>query len=170
MQGESPEDHGSLLALANQLRSVPAVVPGNPGEGSGIVICAGGAQLFVNAYVLISILRSTHGCTLPIEVWHFGSTEMSPAMAALLAEMGVRLVDAVPIIRQTCARIEDGWQLKPFAILYSRFAEVLLLDADQVPVQNPAALFDWPEYRYAGAVFWPDILKLATDHPLSTLR
>ena len=54
------------------------------------------------------------------------------------------------------ARILRGWQLKPYAILHSAFREVLLLDADNVPVVNPEFLFDAPQFRAAGAVFWPD--------------
>jgi hypothetical protein len=53
-------------------------------------------------------------------------------------------------------RILRGWELKPFAILHSAFREVLLLDADNAPVVNPAPLFHAPQYQAAGAAFWPD--------------
>jgi hypothetical protein len=53
-------------------------------------------------------------------------------------------------------RILRGWELKPYAMLYSTFREVLFLDADNVPVVNPEFLFDLPEYQKKGAVFWPD--------------
>lgn len=134
--------------------------------GRGIVIGAGGPLLYTSAYVLIAVLRRTLGCRLPIEVWHFGASEMSPAMADLLGDLDVDLVDADPLIAAQGAQIADGWQLKAFALMGSRFAEVLLLDADQVPVRDPAAVFEWPLYASAGAVFWPDIVDLRHDNPV----
>src|SRR5688572_16493888 len=156
----------SLLALAQSLREWHPTLPEGRFAGRGIVIVAGGASVFTNAYVLVSVLRGTLQCKLPIEVWHFGPEEMSPAMAALLAEFDVALIDAQPIIAAHDARIKDGWQLKPFALQWSSFAEVLLLDADQVPVTDPAAVFDWPEFRSAGAVFWPDTHELLPGNPV----
>lgn len=122
--------------------------------------------MFTNAYVLVSVLRRTLDCPLPIEIWHFGRDEISPAMAALLAELGATMIDATPIIVEQHASVRDGWQLKPFAMLWSRFEEVLLLDADQVPVIDPTALFDWPAYRDARALFWPDIVDIREDNPV----
>ena len=34
--------------------------------------------------------------------------------------------------------------------------EVLLLDADNFALRDPAALFESPEYAAAGALLWPD--------------
>jgi hypothetical protein len=47
-------------------------------------------------------------------------------------------------------------EIKPYAVLFSRFRDVLLLDADNVPVRDPTFLFDCPEYIESGALFWPD--------------
>jgi hypothetical protein len=134
--------------------------------GRGIVIAAGGARLFVNAYVLIHLLRRTLKCTAPIEVWHYGEGELSPHMRALLAELGAATIDAAPMAERAGVTIRDGWQLKPFVLAVCRFAEVLMLDADQVPVVDPSVAFDWPRYREAGAVFWPDILDLKAENPI----
>jgi len=132
--------------------------------GRGIVVCAGGATMFLNAYVLVRVLRDTLGCGLPIEIWHMGPSEMSPAMRALLEGHGVTVIDAAVPIAEAGGRIRDGWQLKAFALAHSGFDEVLLLDADQVPVRDPADLFAWPAYREFGAVFWPDIVDLAAEN------
>src|SRR5207253_2391474 len=53
-----------------------------------------------------------------------------------------------------------------FAILHSRFKEVLLLDADNVCVTNPASLFDSTEFQAEGAIFWPDVGRLRTSRLL----
>jgi hypothetical protein len=156
----------SLRQRIARLAGATEAMPPGRFAGRGIVICAGGARVFTSAYVLISVLRNTLGCRLPIEVWHFGPEEISPAMAALLTELEADPVDATRFIAGRGAQILDGWQLKPFALQWSRFAEVLMLDADQVPVADPAGLFDWPEYRKTGAVFWPDIADLKADNPV----
>jgi hypothetical protein len=155
-----------LAALGERLANWQPDYPADRFSGRGIVVCAGGSRVFTNAYVLLFVLRRTLGCTLPIEVWHFGAAEMSPSMAGLLAELDVDVVDALPRIAAAGASVLDGWQLKPFALQHSRFAEVLLLDADQVPVGDPAQVFDWPEYRDAGAVFWPDVVELQETNPV----
>jgi hypothetical protein len=81
---------------------------------------------------------------------------MDGQMKALLLPLGVECVDARKIRRRFPVRNLAGWELKPYAILHSRFREVLLLDADNVPVVNPEFLFDTPQFRNSGAIFWPD--------------
>lgn len=137
--------------------------------GRGIVIAAGGSSMFTNAYVLVHVLRRNLNCTLPIEVWHFGVTELSPRMQSLLHELDVFTVDATDLIAAKKAPIVDGWQLKAFAVLWSRFAEILLLDADQIPALDPAMAFEWDQYRETGAVFWPDCFDLSEDNPIWNL-
>uniref|UniRef100_A0AAV1UW23 Uncharacterized protein n=1 Tax=Peronospora matthiolae TaxID=2874970 RepID=A0AAV1UW23_9STRA len=45
---------------------------------------------------------------------------------------------------------------KVHAIYNSAFDQVLFLDADNVPVREPAFLFESEEFVRTGAVFWPD--------------
>jgi len=106
------------------------------------------------------------GCVLPIEVWHLGPREMTPDMASLLEPHGVACIDA-HLVRQTYpVRILAGWELKADSLLHTRFAEVLLLDADNVPVVDPTFLFDEPAYCEKGAVFWPDFGRLGPDRAI----
>jgi len=136
-------------------------LPPTPGNlaGRGIVIPAGGCRYFTNAWVCIRQLR-TLGCRLPIQVWHLGPDEMQPEMIALLATQGATCVDAEVVRRTHPCRIMHGWELKTYAIAHSEFAEVLLLDADNVPVVNPESLFSTDAYRETGAIFWPDLGRL----------
>ena len=161
-------DEDIRVALAARIATLEPEPP-EPFTGRGIVISAGGAQVFTNAYVLVFVLRRTLKSTLPIEVWHLGEAEMTPAMRELLEALDVSVVDAHRVLAEHPARIADGWQLKPYALMRSRFAEVLLLDSDQVPLTDPAALFDWPEYASTGAVFWPDIMDLRAENPVWAL-
>jgi ADP-heptose:LPS heptosyltransferase len=128
-----------------------------PGEfrGQGVVICGGGVRYFTNAWVCINMLRRS-GCRLPIQLWHLGRRELDSRMKSILAPLGVACVDACRVRRKHPARTLGGWQLKPYAILHCPFEEVLLLDADNVPLLNPEYLFRTPQYQATGALFWPD--------------
>ena len=81
---------------------------------------------------------------------------MTGEMILLLESLGTKCIDAYQIARTHPVRRLDSWELKPYAILNSSFAEVLYLDADNLPVQNPEFLFDLWDYKTAGALFWPD--------------
>lgn len=123
-------------------------------SGRGIVIGAGGETYFKNAWCVVNHLRK-HGCTLPIQFWYLGFQEMDPVMLAAANAIGVECVDATQVAVKP--RILNGWELKPFSVMYSPFEEVLYLDADSFPVKNPEYLFDLPEYQELGAIFWPDL-------------
>lgn len=132
--------------------------------GRGIVVCAGGPRLFTCAWVLMQMLRNVLGSHLPVEIWHRGPAEMDEQMLALLTSFdSVTAVDATHVDGYHRIANQHGWTLKPFAILNSRFREVLFIDADNVPVADPARLFDTPEYLETGAIFWPDLFRLSSE-------
>jgi hypothetical protein len=129
--------------------------PLNGYGGRGIVICGGGARCFTNAWVCLNMLRRL-GCRLPIQLWHLGREEMDREMEQLVAPLQVECVDASKVRREHPVRRLGGWELKPYAILFSPFRQVMLLDADNVPVRDPTFLFDSLPFRNSGALFWPD--------------
>jgi len=155
-------------ARARMDRVVTEVV-GSPftfsGHGRGVVIPGGGAKYFPSAWVCIRMLRWL-GCRLPVELWHLGPMEMTREMRDAIEPHDVTCVDALDVCRQSPVRTLGGWELKPFALLHSRFAEVLFLDADNVPVRDPTYLFDTDEYCRHGAVFWPDPYCLCENDPV----
>ncbi len=147
-------------------------LPGLPPDrfsGAGIVICAGGAAMFTNAFVLIHVLRHSLGCRLPIEVWYLGEAELSPRMRGMLGELHVACVDGLSITSNMPLDTIDGWRLKALALAWSSFSKVLLLDADQVPTRDPAEVFDWPDFIRTGAVLWPDVLDIDHENPIWAL-
>lgn len=152
--------------LERQLSRLPDYPGGK--SGRGVVICTGGEKYFTCAWVCLRMLRH-HGCRLPVELWHLGPEEVAPWMRHATAGLSVKWVDARQVALQHPARILNGWELKPYAILHSRFAEVLSLDSDNVPVRDPTYLFDAPEYREHGAVFWPDFGRLAPERAIWAL-
>jgi hypothetical protein len=135
-------------------------------EGGGIVMVAGGPRNFTNAFVALTMLRQHAGCSLPIQVWHLGPEEMSDAMARMLDRFDVELVNAHEVRRSFPMRRLGGWECKVFAMLHSRFRHVILIDADNVALTDPAALLDHPEYARTGALFWPDISTAPADSPV----
>lgn len=130
-------------------------------QGRGIAICAGGRYLPC-AWVCIRMLREL-GCQLPIELWQLRQTEITESFQAALMELDVRCVNAAHVRQQYPVRHLKGWELKPYAILHSRFEQVLFLDADNVPLVDPEFLFEIPQYKETGAVFWPDFGNLPVD-------
>jgi hypothetical protein len=56
--------------------------------------------------------------------------------------------------------------LKAFSLVHTSFSEVLLLDADNVPVLNPEFLFETEEFKTMGAIFWPDLGRLNIKNPI----
>lgn len=142
-------------------------IPAYPGRyrGRGIVICGGGLKYFPSAWVCINLLRSL-GCVLPIQLWFLGRREVNRHMKALLGPLHVECVDAEEVRRRHPIRILEGWPLKAYAILHCPYREVLLLDADNVAVVNPEFLFETPQFKRTGALFWPDRCRIAREHPI----
>lgn len=136
--------------------------PPEPKEGRGIVIAAGGYKFQINAWVNINILRYL-GCKLPIECWYLGEKERNLAWNKLVEPLGCTCIDAYSFLDKYPHRRLHGWELKPYAIMHSKFAEVLYLDADNVPVKDPTYLFDDQFFIDYGAVFWPDFGRLGPD-------
>lgn len=153
-------DHQSYVELVDAAAEHCEAFPQDRFDGRGIIIPAGGARMFTCAWVAIRMLRDHLGCTLPIEVWHLGDREMSPSMKAMLAEQDVSTVDALEVAGQRPVRTLGGWELKPYAIIHSRFKNVIMIDADNVPLRDPAFLFETPEYLEHGSIFWPDVVAL----------
>lgn len=135
-------------------------------QGRGIVICAGAKALphrglpnggyMACVWVLVSKLRRM-GCSLPVQLWHLGVSEMDPHLSRMLEAFGVECIDAKDVAAQVGMRILAGWEAKPFATKWSSFEEVLFIDADNAPINRDVGLlFEGKEYQETGSVFWPD--------------
>ena len=156
----------SLINVLDEVEAFVASIPPFPGtfQGRGIIICGGGSKYFPGAWVCIRMLRK-FGCTLPIQIWFLGEKELNPRMRELVAPFGVECIDALQLRETKPCRRLIGWELKAYAVLHTTFREVLLLDADNVPVRDPTYLFEAPEYTQRGAIFWPDIERFSEIPP-----
>lgn len=145
------------IYMLNQFINQKFETPSYPVK-RGIVIGAGGAKYFGCAFACFWVLRKL-GCDLPVEFWYLDEYEMDNKMKQLCDLYGIRYINATKFAadNNVVPRLLNGWELKPFSTLYSDFEEVLYLDADNIPSINPTYLFDIPEYRDLGSIFWPDL-------------
>ena len=143
----------------SQLQEFLQNIPHYPGtfSGRGIVISGGGSYL-ASAYLTVKALRHL-GSSLPIQLWYLGERELPAVLHPLFTALGVEPVDALEVQKRHPMKTLGGWQNKPFSIIHSPFREVMLIDADNIPLRNPDSLFDSIHFKECGAVFWPDFLS-----------
>ncbi|GAQ91128.1 hypothetical protein KFL_007310050 [Klebsormidium nitens] len=164
---------GDSAALMTAWKAAVAQTPEYPSgsfAGQGLVITATKLDL-VNVPVMLTMLRS-QGFTLPVELWYPG--EVTPdVMSSLLVSCNKLVINNVTeyaadedLRSMVTSQGEHVFQVKPLAILHSAFEEVLFLDADNIPISDPAALFRSAQYLTTGALFWPDFWRTATGNPI----
>lgn len=152
----------------------------------GIVIPCGGARQLASAYVTLLMIRNYFSCNLPVEVAYYGSHEMDDYHATLfqvgtrllavdsatICSVGqndffwecLQAVSATVLVDLSAiTRLEykaespvGGYAAKAFAIIHSSFAEILCLDSDNIPLRDPALLFETASYQQHGNIFWSD--------------
>ncbi|KAI8628484.1 glycosyltransferase family 71 protein [Xylariaceae sp. FL1651] len=122
--------------------------------GRGIVLTAGDNQA---RYLLTTIYTFRKlGCDLPIEVMYLGDSDLGEDHRLELEDLpGVTTRDISQMVDDAGWSLA-GWAAKPYAILLSSFREVIFIDADSLFFQNPATLFDDPDYVETGALFFRD--------------
>lgn len=129
-------------------------------SGRGVVISAGSPHLhrvWPNVVLMMRNLNST----LPIEVWTKDRTEFDitmPLVKQLRDELNISIsihtiADFMSITWDALV-IPEVFKVKPLSLLFSSFDEVVLLDADSVPVVDPNVLFD-SEKADSGLIQWP---------------
>ncbi|RKO93525.1 mannosyltransferase putative-domain-containing protein, partial [Blyttiomyces helicus] len=123
-------------------------------SGRGIVM-ATGEWHFRFARHCIHSLRIV-GSTLPIEVYYAGSGDLAAGhIAELNAIDGVTVLDLADFFDLEIGKV-NGWAVKPFAMLASRFREMIFIDADALFFQPPEVMFDFEGYLRTGATFFMD--------------
>ena len=158
------EIHRHQRLLRESIASLPAAPPtGLQGRG---IVTAGGSRHIASLWVLLSLLRFHHNTQMPVEVWHLGEVDFPAHIRRHFDHFNVTFVDASEYSEHATMPEMTGWELKPFAIAHSRFAEVIWIDADNTPVIDPATLFNDPDYQATGALFWPDIQTVNPYNPI----
>ncbi|RBR04169.1 uncharacterized protein FIESC28_11618 [Fusarium coffeatum] len=128
----------------------------------GIVIPVGGGEQSVRfAGHLIVCLRKVLGSRLPIEVVYAGENDLPEKgrnrISGLDGALDIEFVDILTVFDDATLKLKDGgWAIKAFAMLGSRFEEVILLDADAVFIQQPEKLFSQRAYKEKGTLLFHD--------------
>lgn len=126
----------------------------------GIVVTAGGPYLPI-ALVTIRMLRET-GSVLPVEVFLADKAEHDPFICdELLPPLNAKCLLFQDIFsydgstRESESKLQH-YQFKIMAVLFSSFEQVLFLDSDCFPLEDPDFLFDRPPFTDTGLILWPD--------------
>ncbi|KAK1573529.1 family 71 glycosyltransferase [Colletotrichum navitas] len=137
--------------------------------GRGLVIVAGNADTVMRVKVILRQLKRL-GSTIAVEI-HYWDTEMDIGTMADLNALYEPIYYNDLSKDHNIVRIKkDGifginYQLKTAALLNSRWAEPFLLDSDNIPILDPATLYDSLQYTEYHAVFWPDIARTRPQNP-----
>jgi len=124
-------------------------------KGRGIVICTGSTH-YKYALSTIDTLRNVIKTKLPIEVFYNGKDELSDEeQQGLMIYPNVFLSDIEDYFNNDIIKSKK-WAIKPFALLASRFMEVILIDADAMFIRDPAELFKTRGYEETGTLFFRD--------------
>ena len=141
-QYQASRTRKSHAAVVSHLTDYPVGLYG----GKGIVMLAGG-RYSEYAATSLNVLRQV-GSTLPVEVWALDEDGEVDGWCEELAEDGIacrRLADYVDL-----DHFPLPYQWKVLTLLFSTFEQVIFMDADSVPVQNPDLLLRSDAFNRTG--------------------
>lgn len=107
--------------------------------------------------VSLAMLRRT-GCDLPMEIMVSTDDIVTSAMCTdVLAAFNAKCISSAAAIGTKNPELDNNRYLnKLFALLLSSFEDNLFLDADNLPILDPATYFDEEPFKSHGLVAWPD--------------
>lgn len=137
-------------------------------SGRGIVLLAGNGDTLMRTKVILRALNRLSS-KVPVEV-HYWDDELNDDKKQQLTKIYPHtvfndLASKDNLMRPAFDTFLINYQLKTAAIVNSRFAHVLLLDSDNIPVIDPAELWESPTYKEYGTIFWPDIARTRPANP-----
>jgi len=127
-------------------------------SGRGIVMPSGGIRYLTNAYLNIKYIREILKSDIPIEIWYLGDNEKIDFLFELIGKLNnITFIDAHQYRKSYPFNNLNGWELKIYAIIYSKFQEIIYLDSDCFLFIKPELLFDNKLYIDHKALFSCDI-------------
>jgi len=137
----------ALGAFLNNLSPYPRTF-----SGRGIVISAQKPRSLEKARRMARRLGHLK-CSLPIEIWY----STPPAMNGKACVYSYQIDHLSGLQPKPAPQGHTNCSgLKLYALRHCPFQQVLLLDAETVPLRSPESLFESAEFSETGAVFWPD--------------
>ena len=148
-------------AHARFVAQVPELAQKLPYENGkqGIVVATSGALLPV-FLVSLRMLRRT-GSILPVEIFMESKKQYEKEICEIvLPPMNATCMILSEILEAVPQKLKmSRFQLKALALAFSSFDEVLLLDSDNVPIEQPDHLLNSKPFRSMGFVSWPDYVR-----------
>lgn len=151
------------IRLVNRLRrgvdKFRSAVPTSPPEGvfcgRGIVIVGSTRNVDISSGHWINIHSVRRGGSdLPIEVWFPKHDYPSCAQVHALRKLGATARSFAELRQHDRIMRKSRFTFKLFAVLFSGFAEILYLDADNIALSNVTKLFQI--YETTGVMLWKD--------------
>ncbi|KDO19208.1 hypothetical protein SPRG_15651 [Saprolegnia parasitica CBS 223.65] len=157
-----PRVRNASIAFDTVFNVATAYTPKFPWADRGIVLCLHDHVVPMGAS-LLQELRAL-GNYDPVQVYHCLPNELATVSRDLLAsDPLVEIIDVCSLLLTTplfpsSASIREfqGFWLKPLALLFSSFDQVMLLDADDIFLENPSTLWASPSYTETGTLFFYD--------------
>jgi hypothetical protein len=151
---ENPQDPQDMHPFSNRRKNI---VPGS----AGIVITCGRSH-YRYALHLIGNIRTVLQSELPIQVMYVGSDELPESYRSMLTSKfhNVETLDLLTMFNDTTLDLRHGtWAIKPFAVLASKFEQVIMADADTVFLQKPEVILqEHSGYKSRGMLLFHDRL------------
>jgi alpha 1,3-mannosyltransferase len=147
---KNPKESSPFTKLRNN------IVP----NSKGIVIAAGQNHFRYLTHLLLNI-HSVLKSELPVQIVYAGDDDLPKKYRDTLTELFpfVETVDIYSYFNDELIDFAHGtWAIKPFAILASKFEQIICIDADAVFLQKPEALLEQSGYSTRGALFFHDRL------------
>jgi alpha 1,2-mannosyltransferase len=146
------EAHSNFIS---DLKKAPPQLVYNVGT-QGIVMTAGLSQLPV-LVISIRMLRRTWSL-VPVEVFLSKESDYDAEICdTVLPTLNAKCLLFSDIFHAAESGVPiDRFQFKIMAILFSSFDQVLLLDSDAFPINDPVYMFDNEPFNSTGMIVWPD--------------
>lgn len=146
------EAHSNFIS---DLKKAPPQLVYNVGT-QGIVMTAGLSQLPV-LVISIRMLRRTWSL-VPVEVFLSKESDYDAEICdTVLPTLNAKCLLFSDIFHAAESGVPiDRFQFKIMAILFSSFDQVLLLDSDAFPINDPVYMFDKEPFNSTGMIVWPD--------------
>jgi alpha 1,3-mannosyltransferase len=136
-------------------------------KSKGIVITTGKGTFRYAAH-LIANLRDVLKSKLPIQIVYLGDSDLPLEYRESLVQLGknIETLDIQSMAGESILDQENpGWAIKPFALLFTKFEQTILVDADAIFLQKPEVIFNKHKgYRRTGTLLFHDRLVGKGDY------
>jgi alpha 1,2-mannosyltransferase len=143
--------------LLEKYSEIHEILSSQSRKNDGIIICAGGKKLLMQAHYLLFSLQTLKN-ELPIQFFHYGDEVTNSdknLIIHLYPSLSIEFIDLQKI--PFCVNKDiRGFQIKAYALCFTRFKRIVYLDADIIPMHLPSSYMNAEDFLSTGAVFFPD--------------